>query len=78
VTRLPPVERGGRAGTVEPVTDSTPIDETPAALRARIARLTDELADETDRESRAAIIEQIEILRAELEGEIAERDARDT
>ncbi len=57
------------------MTDPTPINEQPAALRERIARLTRELDDETDRESRAAIIEQIEILKAELEGETApERD----
>ncbi len=51
------------------MTEPTPISTQAAVLQARIARLTRELEDETDTESRAAIIEQIEILKAELDDE---------
>jgi hypothetical protein len=49
--------------------EPTPLSEQALALQRRIIRLTRELEDETDTESRAAIIEQIEILKAELAGE---------
>jgi hypothetical protein len=51
------------------MTEPTPISEQAVALQDRITRLTRELEDETDTESRGAIIEQIEILKAELADE---------
>ena len=54
------------------VTDSTPLSDKAVELQQRIARLTDQLAetDENDTDGRRAIIEQIEILNAELADEL--------
>ena len=51
------------------MTEPTPISDHGLALQRRIIHLTRDLEDETDTERRAVIIEQIEILRAELADE---------
>ncbi len=51
------------------MTEPTELSDHARELQQRIVRLTRELEDQTDPEGRAAVIEQIEILRAEFTDE---------